>query len=1859
MKKAVLSNKFDGLSVSQPDTNSFLDFFTTPDLPDIETDYEDLTNTNDSDSDIVAQLDTKSPKPVNLELFCNSDFYDVEPDPDYEDTQERGETSRFADGDIGSSSQPSGINSIFTSVYDSHTTTKVKQRSELTLTGHAISEVHLAEWKASGVRDDIIKLNVVSLHNAEDIVEYLNIPSERTNDYQSVYSGGWACTGYVGQQFKADAPRLDKRNNKIIKYEIPRGATERYTLLNISDELFIEICNRWGVDPTTKPKAEPHWSFIQRTPAIPIKVAEGVKKAGCWMSQMLIPVIALHGHTMLNIWQQKLSAVSAFYHPSRDMYLGLDNDFAYTTRKSVDLTITRFKNNLQESNTCVEVKAKTELELAVKVAEIAREHGLDSGLLTVAKKKQRKALYIVTLPPPVKAHVIALPEGFKGCDDLWATDGKEGLEVALNKAKPISRFLENHRKCLGYKPDLEFSSTKWEYPVPDDERFVILIGAKGSGKTYAQRQVMTKSKTANEPIIYLSPRRSLNRQTAESMGFVFVEAQEVIDSNQIALCPQSLHKVPVNKFKDCTLVWDETTQCLHEILLGNHSNKNRESLLTNLVLLLTNAKQVVTADADFKYNDINLLKGLIGTSPYIIRNKLAANKYTAYITRGVEINDGVSVAADLIKITGKYLEDKRKIAIYTGSQGEEYKFSSTTLGQDYTNQGYKAAVIDSETLRDPANQSFQCMTTMRDFYSLVRNNDLMIYTQTLGTGFSIEDPNTFDAVFGIFSGVGTPDAARQGIMRYRPLVPRYIQIAERGKTDAGFGHLGIYPEQVKKSLNRNLQYVRRILQKTDLELFKENEHLQINETLDNYICETIANNNYDNANYYEAAIQGLEADGAEIIDITGQTEVEGIYGRLKAIADANKETKQDEICEAEVLQDDDFENLTRSNVIRHHERRSLDKTKLVKRYGIEEITPEIIEQDDKGWYKQLKAHYSATAGYTITNARVQVNHLRNATYKFGDLYSHARKQNHLAIAELLRETKLFDELSANPTQKVEALSDEDIQETPVSHEIFISRKSEFGQHIYNVLVANIQVLNDSFGMKINAKTFKPDVWNFKLIAYVCEYLGLKHSKFGANNNRQYWVAIPDDGRQNIFKYWLEREQVYLDQKNTWQKEREVQKLFKQLKPTITVSDFNESQKSEYFDAAWELVPVYERTLILNRVDGFKVPEVQLAFLNPEDSKFEQYLADIKTWAELSLDLESYGLDAKNNDGLHYRRGVIRFIQISNGVRTYIADLGHRGMVNQATDWRTKTPALTPFFNVLNDKLVDSTVKIIGQNIHFDLRFLRFNGFDSATNVQDTLKGIKIFLGDSGKTGVLKGGYSLGNLVLKLLGLNINKEEQKSDWGRADVTESQIIYAATDPHLTFYVYQVLKKWYANPTKYGFKKLAQDGLQDSWQLENDVIPAAVEMELTGMPIDRSAAQKLLVEYKEIQSSLLTDWAALVPNITYTQPKKLKQYLIDKYNRQIAKLSKETLAELADLAEVNILQKLRAVKIPIQQLEVFLRSSEATGRIQTVFNTLTGTGRFSSGESKKFNDLPNLQSVSAKSAPSLKEYKKEGVRTVVRQTDTQKGFAVIDLAGAHGRIAADVANDKNAIAGNNDGNIDNHSKVAVYVASSLGFELDWQTIQSAVKNKNHTLHTECKIFRDTAKNTFYGWLNGAGAKRIQEQIKANSGQIVALEACQAAIKGCETLYPQVVEFRKELMKYMTSEDALITIDGDTYTINKIQMVNNRILHKTTIVDEQIQLPYTKILAAIWSRTEATALKRAFVKIQEVIRQNPKWGLKIINYVHDEQDFEFNTDFAEIAVTTVRDIIGDEFQKCLQYVKDGREPDWVKLIVNSWADK
>lgn len=83
-------------------------------------------------------------------------------------------------------------------------------------------------------------------------------------------------------------------------------------------------------------------------------------------------------------------------------------------------------------------------------------------------------------------------------------------------------------------------------------------------------------------------------------------------------------------------------------------------------------------------------------------------------------------------------------------------------------------------------------------------------------------------------------------------------------------------------------------------------------------------------------------------------------------------------------------------------------------------------------------------------------------------------------------------------------------------------------------------------------------------------------------------------------------------------------------------------------------------------------------------------------------------------------------------------------------------------------------------------------------------------------------HGLKNLVQEILGVDISKASQSSDWGAAELTEAQKTYAATD---VLYLHQLKQAM--------DDRLAREGRMELAQACFDFLPARAALDLSGWP------------------------------------------------------------------------------------------------------------------------------------------------------------------------------------------------------------------------------------------------------------------------------------------------------------------------------------------------------------------------------------------------------------------------------------------
>lgn len=155
------------------------------------------------------------------------------------------------------------------------------------------------------------------------------------------------------------------------------------------------------------------------------------------------------------------------------------------------------------------------------------------------------------------------------------------------------------------------------------------------------------------------------------------------------------------------------------------------------------------------------------------------------------------------------------------------------------------------------------------------------------------------------------------------------------------------------------------------------------------------------------------------------------------------------------------------------------------------------------------------------------------------------------------------------------------------------------------------------------------------------------------------------------------------------------------------------------------------------------------------------------------------------------------------------------------------------------------------NAVFDIAWLQEHGIYLRGRVACTMLGSKIFY-----NGIPKLKHTLKDVAKRVLKIDVDKEEQTSDWGAVDLTKAQLDYAARDV-------EVLMQLDVRLTNL----LQNAGLAMAFQLECGALPAMAQMWRTGLPWNEEKLRQLLSEYqteiKDLADKFLFELDAALPD------------------------------------------------------------------------------------------------------------------------------------------------------------------------------------------------------------------------------------------------------------------------------------------------------------------------------------------------------------------------------------------------------------
>ena len=184
---------------------------------------------------------------------------------------------------------------------------------------------------------------------------------------------------------------------------------------------------------------------------------------------------------------------------------------------------------------------------------------------------------------------------------------------------------------------------------------------------------------------------------------------------------------------------------------------------------------------------------------------------------------------------------------------------------------------------------------------------------------------------------------------------------------------------------------------------------------------------------------------------------------------------------------------------------------------------------------------------------------------------------------------------------------------------------------------------------------------------------------------------------------------------------------------------------------------------------------------------------------IGLDIETTGLDPLLDK--------IRLVQIATADDTYVIDLNY-----------------VPI-SALNPLLTSGPIKII-HNAKFDASFLyEAPGGAMPEPIYDTMITDQVLLHQ---------GYarSLKVISKEYLDIELDKEEQTSDWGAERLSEVQLLYAAQDAAVLIPIMRILDE-----------KAAELQITEVVELENRLVPAICWMERAGVNLDRERWAELV--------------------------------------------------------------------------------------------------------------------------------------------------------------------------------------------------------------------------------------------------------------------------------------------------------------------------------------------------------------------------------------------------------------------------------
>jgi hypothetical protein len=537
---------------------------------------------------------------------------------------------------------------------------------------------------------------------------------------------------------------------------------------------------------------------------------------------------------------------------------------------------------------------------------------------------------------------------------------------------------------------------------------------------------------------------------------------------------------------------------------GTEVQKRRVSVLKNLKQLVQNVLgsehgKIYLSSADVSDTDVKYVLSLAGeyrVNPFVIVNNYQPVSGNCYNYSGSNPKNLIAALDRAIAKGGHHL-------LCCSAQKAKSKWGTQALEERFRRKFPHLRIlrIDSESVADPSHPAFGCIAHLNE---ILTQYDLVIASPSLETGVSIDIRGHFYGVWGIFQGVQPVNSVRQMLARVRETVDRHIWVREWGMSVVGNGSTSIggllrsqhVATQANIALlsaadNDDLSYIDQNFQPESLQTWGKRGSVI----------------NVEMRRYRESVLAGLVEDGYTVIDASDADDHESgaVIESVKAASQELYAAECKAIADSPTISDAELKKLLDTRAKTKTQRHQQRKAELSRRYEID-VTPDLVEKDDNGWYPQLRMHYYLTLGREfLTNrdakrAKAQLEAGENSVWK-----PDFNKGQMLPAVLLLEELNLLQLLT--PGERLRS-SDEAMQE-------FKALALKYRYVIKNYL--NITI----------SEKHTPIAIAQKLLAKIdlkLDYVG----RLGKRENREcvYRFVAPDDQRDSIFGQWLNRDELF-------------------------------------------------------------------------------------------------------------------------------------------------------------------------------------------------------------------------------------------------------------------------------------------------------------------------------------------------------------------------------------------------------------------------------------------------------------------------------------------------------------------------------------------------------------------------------------------------------------------------------------------------------------------------------------------------------------------------------------------------------------